>query len=305
MKEKFDKKLIVINGVVHGDRPSNDKGHTIAILDFCFPFEDILNMAKIAKKIYILDHHISTQRDLDKGKLPDNVVVILDNSRSGAEITWDWVYPGVPRPWFVEAIGDRDLFRWTNPYSKYVTNALYHDKYYRWERLEELFNRSTDTETINKLIDGFIKIGKAMDPTKEIEKACSGAYLAKMTTPDGTVYKVKLVRSPEVYKSDVGHQLSKSGCDFSALYAYDFMLNQWWISLRASDESTIDVSQIAQQFGRGGGHPKSAGFTIFGSNGDNMHNYFEIITVPPSRKSDLDALKELTENDKIIIKNVS
>jgi oligoribonuclease NrnB/cAMP/cGMP phosphodiesterase (DHH superfamily) len=302
-----DGKKFPIDGFVHGHIAPDVYGDVVAILDYCFPRETILKMAKQAKRIYIFDHHASTERDLfpttpgrgpgAKGtttKLPNNVITILDNSRSGSEITWDWVYPGIPRPWFLEVISDRDLFRWTRPYSKKVSNALFKNGYYTWEKMEELFQKSTTKEAIEQLIKDFCVMGDALpDATKSIESACIGTFLAEMTTPNGQVYKVKLVPSPNTNRSEVGNKLSQRGCDFAVLYQYDFMLDEWWVSCRASDECEIDVSEVAQQFERGGGHKKSAGFTIFGSKGDKLQNYFRILTVPPSRSNDMELLKKM------------
>lgn len=288
MKEKVATKEFHLYGVSHGHNPPDVSGDVIAILDFCFPKKVIIEMAKKAKKIYILDHHASTEREL-AGKLPENVVAILDNSRSGSEITWDWVYPGIPRPWFLEVISDRDLFRWTRPYSKKVTNAMFSNGYYTWEKLEQIFEKSNTAEAIDTMIKDFcLLFDSKIDTENEIVDAvCSSACLAKLTTPKGEVYTVKMVQCPRMYKSEVGNKLSKSGCDFAVLWQYDFILNEWWVSCRASSDNDIDLSKITPQFHRGGGHPKSAGFTIYGSKA-NLLDYFQLLTMPPSRKNDLD-----------------
>lgn len=294
-RDRVAKKKFHIDGYVHGHNPPDVTGDVVAILDYCFPKGIILNMAKQAKRIYIFDHHASTERDLlgdGKTALPNNVITILDNNRSGSEITWDWVYPGVPRPWFLEVISDRDLFRWERPYSKLVSNALFSNGFYTWEKLEDLFLKSTTSGAIEKLIKDFCIMGSALpDQEKEIEISCSGAFLTEMTTPKGQKYKVKLLPSPRMYRSEVGNRLSQKDCDFAVMYRYDFMLDEWWMSCRASNECNIDVSEICAQFGRGGGHAKSAGFTIFGSKGDNLKTYFRILTAPPSRKDDLELLR--------------
>ncbi len=292
-KYEYDTGHFPIDGYVHGHPPPDVTGDTVAILDYCFPRKVILELAKKARHIYVLDHHASTVRDL-AGVLPNNVTIILDSTRSGSEITWDWVYPGIPRPWFLEIISDRDLFRWTKPYSKIVSTALFKNGYYTWEKLELLFSKSTTALAIETLIKDFCIMGNAVpDSSKEIESACSSAMLTRLTTPKGEVYTVKLVACPRVYKSEVGNKLSQSGCDFVCLWQYDFILDEWWVSCRASDKSPTDLSTIVVQFtrGRGGGHAKSAGFTILGSAGENLQTYFELLTIPPSRTKDLGLLK--------------
>ena len=54
--------------------------------------------------------------------------------------------------------------------------------------------------------------------------------------------------------------------------------NEWWISLRASAESNLDVSSIAKQMDPGGGgHPKAAGFTFKSDTNKQIHDFLEII----------------------------
>jgi len=305
----------VLQGFVHGQKPPEVSGDTVIILDYCFPRAVIKEMAKKAKHIYILDHHSSTIRDMapivylkdgTTDAIPSNVTIVLDEKRSGAEITWDWVYPGIARPWFVEVVGDRDLFRWTKPYSKAVSSAFFHFNYYTWDRLEELFQQSEDEASINLLIKKFCDMAASIpDPTREIESICASAFLTNFVSPTGEKYRVKLVQSPRTHRSEVGNKLSQTGCDFAAMWQYDFMLKEWWISCRASDASPLNLSELCQQFKRGGGHKKSAGFTILGATGDDIHNYFTLVTVPPSRTEDLKLLREMGDYGHVIISNVA
>ncbi len=304
-----------LQGFVHGHQAPDVTDDVVIVVDYCFPREVIKVMATQAKHIYILDHHSSVMRDMTPtitfedgatDTLPGNVTTIFDELRSGAEITWDWVYPGVPRPWFVEVVGDRDLFRWTKPYSKAISSAFFEFNYYTWDKLEELFQQSEDEASIARLIKKFCAMAATIpDPTREIDSVCAHAFLTDFTSPNGDKYKVKLVQSPRTHRSEVGNKLSQHGCDFAAMWQYDFMLQEWWVGVRASDESPIDLSLLCQQFKRGGGHKKAAGFTILGTDGEDLHTYFKLITVPPARTSDLELLKQMGGYDHVVISNVA
>jgi uncharacterized protein len=296
-KDRYDAKELPIDSYTHGQHPPIVTGEIVVMVDFCFGRDIILKMASQAKEIIILDHHITAGRDMgvdesDKSKskvdpLPDNVTFIFDSDRSGAEIAWDWVYPGIPRPWFLEVIADRDLFKWRRPYSRIVSNALFNNGYYTWENLEDIFQKSNTKSNIDKMIEDFCIIAKSdPDPHKEIASVCSKAFLTEFIDPNGKKYKVKLVECPKVLRSDVGNKLSESGCDFAALWQYDFMLDEWWVSCRASHESDIDLSLMCGLFGRGGGHAKSASFVLFGSKGERLQDHFKILEIPKSRNHD-------------------
>jgi len=283
--ERVENSELEIEGFTHGQKPPSVVGKLVVMVDFCFPRAEIIKMAKVAKYIVILDHHISAQRDIESGKLPNNVVALFDETRSGAQIAWDFVYPEAECPWFIDVIADRDLWKWTKPYSKEVSNALYKNGYYAWDKFEWLLDNSQTPEAVDVLIKKFVGMSKKdVESEKEIVAACKGSILTRLTTPDGKTYKVRLSNciSPKL-RSEVGNRLSE-GCDFAVTWQYDFFLDEWWCSARASATSEIDVSKIAAQFHRGGGHQKAAGFSITG--GNNLHTYFQTIEIPESRQKD-------------------
>lgn len=293
--ERYDNQELIIEGVTHGQLPMEVTGKNVVLVDFCFPRKIVLEMAAVAKLIVILDHHASTKRDIigdrNEKKLPPNVHAIFDVSKSGAQIAWDFVYPGVAYPWFIDVIADRDLWLWRRPYSKEVSNVLFKNGYYSWDKFEWLLNNSDTPEQQDALIKKFVGMARSdIETEKEIDAACKKAIMTELTTPSGETYRVKLANciSPKL-RSEVGNRLSE-GCDFAVTWQYDFFLDEWWLSARASAESPVDLSLIAAQFHRGGGHKKAAGFTI--KDGENLHTYFKTIEIPENRIKDAKLLAE-------------
>ena len=72
--------------------------------------------------------------------------------------------------------------------------------------------------------------------------------------------KVLVVNSSH-WMSEIGARLAPD-CDFAVIWYYDHQDKINKVSLRAFHD-TLDVSEIAKQFG-GGGHKKAAGFQISG-----------------------------------------
>ena len=288
--ERYEKHQMIIEGVTHGQLPPDVTGKNVVLVDFCFPRKDVLRMAKVAKFIVILDHHSSAMKDmlgeLREKRLPSNVFTIFDITRSGAQIAWSFVYPEVECPWFIDVIADRDLWKWSKPYSKELCNVFFRNGYYSWEKFEWLLEKSTTQEEIDDLIKKFMMMSDTKSEReleKEIETACKRAVLAEMTTPKGEKYRVRLATCPPKVRSEVGNRLSE-GCDFAVTWQYDFFLDEWWCSARASSNSKVDLSAISSQFHRGGGHKKAAGFTIKG--GENLHTYFRTLEIPEGRQKD-------------------
>jgi oligoribonuclease NrnB/cAMP/cGMP phosphodiesterase (DHH superfamily) len=279
---------LIIEGVTHGQLAPEVVDKYVVLVDFCFPRATILKMAAVAKFVVILDHHSSAQRDIEgdqkEKKLPRNVYTIFDVTRSGAQIAWDFVYPGVKCPWFINVIADRDLWQWTLPYSKGVSDVLFKGGYYSWEKFELLLKKSSTQKEEDDLIKQFISMSKTeIETEKEIQAACKRAIMTELTTPNGEKYRVKLATCSPKLRSEVGNRLSE-GCDFAVTWQYDFFLDEWWCSARASSGSSVDLSLVTAQFHRGGGHKKAAGFTIKG--GENLHTYFETIEIPENRLKD-------------------
>ena len=213
-------------------------------------------MCKYAKHITVLDHHETSFRDLN-GLLIKNLSYIIDMDRSGAQIAWDFCHGPKERPWFIEIIADRDLWKWELLHSKEIGKALYNGGWYTWEKMQELENSKTPDEDRAK----FQKEGEFLLSVeeKEVEYLVNSSVLCKFGD-----YRVRLTTCNPQLRSEVGSRISElSDCDFAVIWRYDFLSDQWWISLRGSKDCKIALNILCEKFG-GGGHPKACGFTIHG-----------------------------------------
>lgn len=266
--------------VTHGKTLKEDdyKDKSIAIVDFCFPRKHLLEIVTKAKKVVILDHHKTAERDLQNLSHP-NLEVIFDMSRSGAQIAWDYMGMGETRHWFIECVADRDLWKWQIPWSKAVGKATlelgYHSSV---QKIDELIENRRYVE--------FVEMGNYLlaKEEKSVKNSLKSVLFSEMRTKSGT-YRVAM--STAYYnRSEVGCRLAdKYPVDFAVLYTYDFPRDEWWVSFRSSRTSNIDLSVIAEELPLGGGHAGSAGATIFGANsspppewqdrkGESIYTYF-------------------------------
>ena len=255
----------------YGQQPPDLTGKTVAIVDFSFPRETLLRMVEQAKFLLVLDHHKSAERDLAGLDLCNRGQIIFDMNRSGAQIAWDYLFSN-QRPWFVDYVADRDLWRHQLFQTKEISQTLFFDGYFdSFTKLDQLYASEYPDQDMTKMAErGAVLLEYK---TKECE------FYAQAATPtifrvDGHMYRVNLAGCPRAYRSEVGHLISKQDCDFAAVYWYDYSTREWWISFRASDSSPHDLSEITSHLPNGGGHPKAAGFTIYEAKGENLHSYF-------------------------------
>lgn len=270
----------ILKGVRYSDSYPSDiiRGKKVVIVDFCYSREEIVEICSIAECVLILDHHDTSKRNLENLKLP-NLSYLFDMERSGAQIAWDYyelvknpviggiklatleymagTYCSENRPWFIEVIADRDLWKWEKPGSNEIGKALYYEGWYRWERMLEL-EESEDPYGDREYF--FAKgIPIVTIENRNIEYAVRSSVLATFRG-----HRVRMSCCNSNIRSEVGNALANmDDCDFAVLWRYDFKEDHWWISLRGGDNCDISLNQICELFG-GGGHPKACGFTIHG-----------------------------------------
>jgi hypothetical protein len=188
---------------------------------------------------HILDHHQTAEAELAGLDF-----ATFDLNRSGATLTCDTLFPGEPRPWYVDYVEDRDLWRWALPDSREVsgfTMALPHTVA-AWNLLDTLsFEQAVEAgKGIRLHIDHYV------------EKVSAQFQLGRIGART-----VAIVNAAYPNISDVGNELCKHADIGAGWFERGDGLVQF--SLRSVGE--LDVSAIARSYG-GGGHRNAAGFQL-------------------------------------------
>jgi oligoribonuclease NrnB/cAMP/cGMP phosphodiesterase (DHH superfamily) len=261
--------------------PPDVTDRDVIFVDFCYKKEIMLELAKKAKSIMVLDHHKSAAIDMNDvkhvwgfsrtdwesmvryGDPFSRVMLEFDMNRSGAGLTWDFFNPGEPRPKLIDHVEDRDLWKFKLPNTREIQACLFSYPYdfEVWDSLIEGFEHPNPR---NLMIDGGIAIERKH--FKDIEE-----LILVSTRPMRLGgYLVPVANLPYTMTSDAGHILCSRNFEgrksadpndpykqpFAATY-YDTP-NGRQFSLR-SEPGGVDVSEIAVQYG-GGGHARAAGF---------------------------------------------
>jgi hypothetical protein len=283
--------------------PSRLRGCDVMIVDFSYPLATLRAMAAEARSVLVLDHHKTARDDLIQvrpgregwknwlryGPIypgapkpapdPDNLGAIFDMERSGAALTWDYFYPGKPRPRIIDLIEDRDLWRFrygdeSRAFHAALTSYDITDLPAMFDRLDKWHNLPEKPHPIYWW--ALLNEGHAI--LRAQRQAVAAVVKATRRTMRIGGHVVPVANVPPTMASDAGHLMCNPPCKcvsghedcqgtgldqplpvFSATY-YDGTDEKRHFSLR-SPPGGADVSAVAKQYG-GGGHEYASGFDM-------------------------------------------
>lgn len=242
----------------HYGEPAPDvTDKNVIIVDFSYKYDVLVALADKAASVLVIDHHKTAMADLADVPLAElhyeahkkhsagKLHALFDMTRSGAGLTWDFFFPGHPRPALINHIEDRDLWQFKLPGTREIMANLfsYPQDFHTWDYL-----LAYDINSIR--LDG-VAINRQHQKTV--------ADLVRTTKRRMLIggHDVPVANLPYMFASDAGHLMAE-GELFAASY-FDTPDGRNF-SLRSTDAG-MDVSEIAKQYG-GGGHRNAAGFRV-------------------------------------------
>jgi oligoribonuclease NrnB/cAMP/cGMP phosphodiesterase (DHH superfamily) len=224
----------------YGADPPDVTDRDVWIVDFSYKREVLLRLHSEARSLRVLDHHKTAEAELEGLDF-----CTFDMERSGAGITWDELSGGQKRPWLIDYMEDRDLWRWALPDSKAVAAYV----------MAHPYDLDTWDELCGSDLSGAVRGGQAV--MMKINAYCHAMEANVYRRNFGGRENVPIVNAPQVMISDLLHHIAERNDGFAV---------GWWFrqdglyqySLRSIGD--FDVSEIATAHG-GGGHKNAAGFT--------------------------------------------
>lgn len=231
----------------------------VYMVDFSWPKQLMIDLFNHAKSVVWLDHHktafemwCETEREkhVEVHPLPNNHVIILDNSKSGAMLTWEYFHPEKRAEAWVELIDDRDRWQFKYEGSKPFHTAMQMLKPWAFEKWQRVL------EHTDKIVQhGQTLLGYQEHQVESLVKYARKCFI--MCKPLG--YGVEgLSVNTSVHMSEVGNELANKSGTYGLIW-YLGENNNVKCSLRSNGD--YDVSAIAKCFG-GGGHKNAAGFSV-------------------------------------------
>jgi len=268
------------------------KSTELYVLDFSFNVGQLCRLAKIFRKVTILDHHDTARKELmDERKIDEqrgasawavkreiqdlgNVTVDFDMDRAGCQLAWDHFFQPsltinreISRPEFINYLGWRDLWwhKRRDAYKKYVDAIealhLYLDTMpFSFQSWAKFCDDPQDAILKGTPIVAYQK--------QQLRKAVANCVECVVNwTRDGatTAHQVALVNAPHFMASDLADVVYQhTGADAYNMVAIwctgkDGDVN---VSVRSRERpGDIHCGEFAKLYG-GGGHPGAAGFDI-------------------------------------------
>ncbi len=235
-------------------KPFNEaalRDKNVILIDTSFTSDEFQRVSAIAKKVVVLDHHDTAQKNL--GTEP-GCFFVMENS--GALLGWHY-FNGLdtPAPRFFQLVEDRDLWRWTERENSeplfYALNDLH--------KLPDFKQYAAYVEPA--ALEEAIQHGKLMlaDNKRYCALAAERAQWRRFTPPGTeTDYIVMAMEldSEKLYSEIAEHIYMHNDVDMVVLW-FKLPDGTFKLSLR-NNKPEINVADIAQLFG-GGGHPRAAG----------------------------------------------
>jgi oligoribonuclease NrnB/cAMP/cGMP phosphodiesterase (DHH superfamily) len=236
-------------------------GLDVLMVDFSFRSREQNDMlSQTAKSFRILDHHKTAEEVLDGAEY-----AVFDMNRSGAGLAWDYLFGkdapmmwegeeiGKPfayqtRPWWVNYVEDRDLWKFALPESKAINAYIM-----TFEYETQAWDTMTKVDSVSAILNGRAVLLQIEKYVREVVKQSQRGFLNILDKH----YTVAVVNVPYLSTSEVGDALSRS-VDISLGW---FERKDGTIQFSLRSYGDTDVSVVAQHFG-GGGHKNSSGFQL-------------------------------------------
>ncbi len=232
----------------YGQNPPDVTDRDIIMVDFSYKRPVLEKLAEKCKSLLILDHHKTAKEDLE-GFERDNVQIIFDMERSGAGIAWDHFFldkSQSERPWLVNYVEDRDLWRHALQDSRKI-NAYISTLEFSFSLWDAIKLSDEGRKVAAEL--GHMVMEKTRQYIREVAKN------ARRVDFEG--YNIPLVNAPQVDISELLQFLAKD--EFFSMGWFQRTDGIFQYGLRSKGD--FDVSEIAIKHG-GGGHKNAAGFQL-------------------------------------------
>jgi oligoribonuclease NrnB/cAMP/cGMP phosphodiesterase (DHH superfamily) len=270
------------------------KNENVMMIDCCYDDKKRLDtLLRLAKSVYILDHHEGNKKSLLKvlGEEQTDAISYFDTNKSGVHLAWEF-FNGKQIGWgvvpaIVLYLEDRDLYKFqydcTKSFCGYVDSLGF--EFDKWVKLFNLRFGDRELDDLVKKGEGILAYFEKL--AIDISKT---AFKTKLPSNYGG-HEIVVVNIGKPFNSEVPHILLKKypTIPFVIAFVFEELRGQIKVRLSFRSRDDFDVIPIAQKFG-GNGHPQAAGAII------NVPLFFELLG---QQASLLDLYSKLT-HEKLI-----
>lgn len=237
----------------------------VFMFDFSWPKEQMLDLFRLAKSVVWRDHHKTAFEMWCEGEIERyeqktfSLDILLDNSKSGAMLAYEYFFSVYPTPMIIQHIDDRDRWQFKLKNTEGIYLALQSEKPWSFEQWRDLVSDDNYGSLFSKGLS-LVRYQK-----QQVQSLVKYARKCELFLIDRDWDKVRalgvregLAVNTSVHMSEVGYELANKSESFGMIW-YLGKNNEAKVSLRSNGD--YDVSAIAKAFG-GGGHKNAAGFSV-------------------------------------------
>ncbi|MCW9054369.1 MAG: DHHA1 domain-containing protein [Candidatus Pacebacteria bacterium] len=222
--------------------PEGLDGKEVYVVDFSYPKEVLRDLEIRAKRLVVIDHHLSAEENVRS--LKEHV---FDLDHSGAILTWQYFFPDTEPPLLLKLIEDNDLwlfnFSETKPFIKIL--GIISFEFEDWDALAEDFEDKEKRAAIlekGSLYEEYwnMLIKQLADSAKEVEF-------------EG--YRVYAINMHGIFRSELGNLLANKKPPFAILWGHK---DEDALTFSLRGDGSVNVAEIAEKYGGGGNHDTAA-----------------------------------------------
>jgi hypothetical protein len=224
----------------------------VLFVDIAPGVDELRELAEHAARIVVLDHHLTNQKNFEaEGELlaalhQDGHEIRFDMSRSGAVLTWNYLFPDEPAPDILRYVEDQDIWAWQLPKSAEVNAAIasYPQDFETWTALAK------------RDVSALAREGEPIVRTDVVEVERATRNPSTVTVARRRVEAI----NARTRRSAIGHALAERqalGEPWGCVYRIEGSK----VHATLYSIGDFDVSEIAGEYG-GGGHKNAAGFSV-------------------------------------------
>lgn len=240
------------------------KDNNVVIVDFSLELEDMKRALKEAKKLIWIDHHVSAIEDLES--ISDSIEGLRDieETYSGCELTWNYLFPDKPMPRAVKLLGRYDVHDYADStvlpfqYAMRTKNTDPKDGMNLWVNLFENQDEPGEFDFLDRenMIEDIVEEGRPI--AKYVENRNIDFVKGNAVCVHLAGYKFLAVNTYLENSNALEKVFNTAKWD--AMMVFYRKSGGWSVSIYNGDHATVvDCVEVAKKYG-GGGHADAAGF---------------------------------------------
>jgi oligoribonuclease NrnB/cAMP/cGMP phosphodiesterase (DHH superfamily) len=229
------------------------RGKTVVFVDIAWNAHVMTAAASLARKVIVLDHHVTNQTSLATLELP-NVRVVFEMDVAGVALAWRFLRGDeevMPRALYYIAL--KDVWKHESVQEAvYFTTAFVRPE--SWEGWACYIDGSFE-----HIVDNTIERGRII---YDYQRAVLRTMMEKVEYLSWRGYRIAMVNVPFPWNSDIGAMMCETEPERTIAVVWNKpATGPYSVSLRTHAQLGPNVEQIALEF-KGGGHAHAAGLRL-------------------------------------------